>query len=140
MNQRIFNRCVEIAKALKHNKVTGKSFHGSFIVRKSRIICIATNNYNKAHNDKKFGRYDNWKGYETEYKPCVHSELAVIVKYGETDLSDCEFVNVRVDNNGNANMSKACPNCFRLIASLGGPPKKLFYSDGEGNMIQDERL
>lgn len=140
MNQRIFNRCIETAKALRPKVQSGKAFHCSYLIKKGRIICIATNNYRKAHNYKRFGAYSNWKGFETEYKPCLHGEAAILIKYGETDLSDCEFLNIRVDNNSNPNMAKPCPNCFRLLSSLDGPPKKLFYSDSDGNIVQDERF
>jgi hypothetical protein len=140
MNQRIYNRCLEAAKALKPKVQSGKSFHASFLIRKSKIICIATNNYNKAHNHNRFGRYDNWKGFESEYRPCIHSEVQILIRNGETDISDCELLNIRVDNNKNANMSKCCPNCARLLLQIDGPPKKVFYSDGEGNLQQDDRF
>ena len=140
MNNRLFNRCVEFSKALKPKIQNGKSFHVSFLVKKSRIICVATNNYKKLHNTKRFGTYDNWKGFESEYRPCIHAEVNVLIKTGETDISDCEMLNIRIDNNGGANMSKPCPNCSRLLSSLDGPPKKVFYSDGDGNLRQDERF
>ena len=124
---------------MKPKVQTGKSAHTTFAIRKSRIICIATNNYKKIHNEKRFGKYENWKGFESEYKPCIHSECSALLKLGEEDISDYEFLNIRVDNNGKPNMSRACVNCERVLKSFGGP-RRMFYSDSEGNLQQDERF
>lgn len=131
---------MEISRALKPKVQSGKSHHSSFLIRKGKIVCIGNNDYTKMHNVKRFGVYENWKGFESEYRPCIHSEIKILIRYGEDDLSDCEMLNVRVDNTNNINMSKACPNCFRILSSLEGPPRKLFYSDSEGNLQQDERF
>jgi len=139
MNQRIYARAIEIARALKYKVQNGKSAHTTLILRKSKIICIASNNYNKIHNKKKFGYYENWKGFESEYRPCVHSECSAISKMGEDDMSEYTFLNIRIDNNGNPNMAKACPNCARAIQSFGGC-KKMFYSDSNGEIQRDERF
>jgi len=140
MNIRIYNRAVEIAKAMKPKTQNGKSAHSTFIIRQSRIICIAVNDYLKPHNAKKFGRYGNWKGFLTPYRPSTHSECAAVAKLGEEDISDYEFLNLRIDNNGNVNMARACPNCHNAIKSFGGGPKKMFYSDNNGELAQDERF
>ncbi len=103
------------------------------------MVCIAINNYKKAHNCKRFGKYDNWKGFESEYRPSIHSECAAIAKMGEEDVSDYTFLNIRIDNNGGANMARACPNCAKAIMSFGGC-KKMFYSDSNGELVQDERF
>jgi Cytidine and deoxycytidylate deaminase zinc-binding region len=138
VNQRIYARLLEVSKAMKPRVQTGKSYHVSALVYKSRIICIATNDYTRMHNEKRFGRYENWKGFESPYRPCIHSEIKLITKWGEEDLSDYELVNVRVDNNGNPNMAKACPNCARTLQ--GFAPRRVFYSDSEGNLQQDDRF
>lgn len=139
MNDRLYQRALEISIALKPKVQNGKSAHTTFVIYKSKFICIATNNYNKLHNINKFGKYENWKGFKTEYKPCVHSECQAILKIGEEDISDYEFLNIRIDNNGKPNMARACPNCEKVIKSFGGC-KKMFYSDTNGQLQQDERF
>ena len=138
MNQRIYNRAIEMARALKPRVQTGKSHHISALVYKSRIVCVAANDYTKLHNAKKFGKYDNWKGFKSEYRPCIHSEIRLLTKCGEEDLSDYELLNVRIDNRNNVNMARACPNCARTL--VGFAPKKVFYSDENGQLVQDERF
>jgi hypothetical protein len=140
MNTRIYERAISIAKALKPKVQNGKSAHSTFVIRQSKIVCIAVNDYTKPHNEKRFGKYGNWKGFLTAYKPSTHSECAAISKLGEEELGDYEFLNIRIDNNGNANMARPCPNCYTVLRSFGGGPKKMFYSDSEGNLIQDERF
>ena len=140
MNQRIYKRCLEVAKAMKPRVQNGKSYHVCYLIRKGKVICIGTNDYTKTHNVKRFGKYENWKGFESEYRPCIHAEISTLIRNGETDLSNYEVLNVRIDNNNNANMSLPCPNCFRILSSLDGPPRKVFYSDAEGNLQQDERF
>jgi deoxycytidylate deaminase len=139
MNQRIYQRALEISRALKPKVQSGKSAHTTIVFRKSRMVCIATNDYKKRHNENRFGRYENWKGFLSEYRPCVHSEMAALVKLGEEDISDYTFLNIRIDNNGNANMARPCPNCQKTLLMFGGP-KKMFYSDSNGVMQQDERF
>jgi formylmethanofuran dehydrogenase subunit E len=140
MNERMYQRAIEISRALKPQIQTGKSAHTTIVYKKSKMVCIATNDYSKPHNERRFGRYENWKGFKTEYRPCTHSEAKAILKLGEENLSDYTFLNIRIDNNGNANMARACPNCMRTLQSFGGGPKKMFYSDGNGELTRDERF
>lgn len=140
MNQRIYQRALEISRALKPKVQSGKSHHVCFLIRKSKIICIGVNNYKKTHNQNRFGVYQNHKGFKTEYRPCVHAEGNLLIKNGETDISDCELLNIRIDNSGKPNMAKPCLNCFGVLSSLDGPPKKVFYSDEGGECKQDERF
>jgi len=138
MNQRIYQRAVEISQALRPNNAR-LFFHTSFAVRKSRIVCIAVNNFSKLHNENRFGKYVNTRGYKEEYVPFTHSECSLISKLGEEDISDYEFLNIRITFDGKANMARPCFNCARVLASFGGP-KKMFYSDSNGIMQQDERF
>lgn len=132
MNLKIYNRCVEIARALKTHKTSGKSFHSTFIIRKSKIVCIGFNDYNKLHNANKFGEYKNYRNLPGEYKPSLHSEISALIKWGEEDLSDCEILNIRIDNNFCANYSAACPNCQRVIRGV--RPKRVYHSNKMGQL------
>lgn len=137
MNQRIFNRCVEIAKALRPKYKKGKSHHCSFAIKKGKIVCIGVNDYDCMHPYHKFGKYQNHKGYEDEYKPSKHSEVDLAIKLGEDSWSGLEILNVRIGNDMRVRMSKPCTNCSNIIIK---PlrPKKVFYSDNKENVIEME--
>lgn len=138
MNQRTFNRAVEIIAALKVKTKNGKSHHGAIIYRKGKILAIGVNNYLKTHNSNRFGKYKDHKGYATEYKACRHAEISSVIRYGEEDLSGCEMLVVRIDRFNKPSLSKCCPNCLGVLRGLN--VKKVFYSNEQGNFQQDERF
>lgn len=122
-----FKRLEEIAKALKPVHQSGQSFHVTVVYRKSKMLCIANNNYNKNHPYHKFGEYVPTKG--GEYFAGIHSETAALIKLGLEDCSDLTFINLRIDNNGNPAISKPCPNCQKLLDQIGY--KKIWFYDGK---------
>lgn len=126
MNQKTFERAVEMARALKPTKKTGKSFHVSILYRKNRMVCVGINNYNKSHNEKKFGKYLNHKGFANEYRPSLHSESSCLLRFGEEDLSKYDILNIRIGNENQLLMSKPCPNCFRILQDVN--IDNIFYS------------
>jgi deoxycytidylate deaminase len=130
MNNRLFNRLVEVSKAMKDRRQTGMRFHTTFFLKKSKIVCVGWNDYNKSHRSHKLGEYKAHKFCKDAYRPSIHSECAAVIKFGETDLSNYEICNVRIDNNSDISLSKPCPNCMKLITSLS--PKKIFYSTPNG--------
>jgi len=134
MNQRIYNRAVEIAKALMPKDIEGKSYHCSFAVRKSRIVCVGQNSYTKIHPYHKWGRYENHKNFPGEYRPNLHSECSLAIRLGEEDLSNYTILNIRINRRGQPVMSDFCINCFNLLRNLNA--KRLFYSDSDGMMQQ----
>lgn len=139
MNQKILNRCVETAYALKPKvKDQNTRFHVCFGVRKSKIDAIGINDYNKIHPYHKFGRYLNHKGFETEYMPSLHAEVSLITKIGMENLGDYELVNVRIGNDGLVRMSCPCLNCTRVLQQL--RPRSLWFSNDEGKFELDERF
>jgi deoxycytidylate deaminase len=129
MNQRLFSRCIEVSRALKPVKATGRAFHTTFAVKKGKIVCIGWNDYNKMHRSHKFGVYSSHKDLPSGYKASLHSEVACIIRLGEENLSDFDIVNVRIDNNNFVAQSKPCPNCQRVLYDLS--PKSIHYSIGE---------
>lgn len=130
MNEKVFNRLVDISKAMKSRCQTGMRFHTTFFLKKSKVICIGFNDYNKKHLSHKYGEYKAHKFCKDPYRPSLHSECACIIKFGETDLSSYEVCNVRIDNNSQLSLSKPCPNCFKLLSSL--TPKRIYYSTHNG--------
>ncbi len=136
MNLRLTNKLVEISRAMKPIRATGQFFHTSSLIRKNRVVCIGWNNYLKGHPEKRFGKYENYKGFPGTYKSSLHAEISSIIKLGEEDLSDYVMVNIRVGNFNQITMSKACLNCQRVLKSLG--LKSLYYSNEQGNFEQWE--
>ena len=131
MNNRIFNRLIDISKAMKGRRQTGMRFHTTFFLKKSKIVCVGWNDYTKCHRAHKFGIYKAYRSsFANNYIPSLHSECAAIIKFGETNLSEYEICNVRIDNNFNPALTKPCPNCLTLLASLN--PKKIYYSTQNG--------
>ena len=131
MNQYICQKLIEVARAMKGEKSTGKSFHVTGIIRQNKIVCIGWNNYNKQHPAHRFGAYENYKGFTDRFRPGIHSEISAIIKMGQEDLSGYSMVNIRINNNFQVAMSKCCPNCERVIRQLG--LKRLFYTTNLGN-------
>jgi tRNA(Arg) A34 adenosine deaminase TadA len=130
MNNRTFNRLVEISKAMKARHQTGMRFHTTFFLKKGKIACIGWNNYNKLHRGHKFGEYKAHKSFKNDYIPSIHSECAAIIKLGEMDLSNYEICNVRIDNNSELALSMPCANCLKLISGLN--PRRVYYSTSNG--------
>lgn len=130
MNDRTFNRLIEISKALKPKRSTGRAFHTTFAVRNRRIIKIGINDYNKIHPAYKYGEYYSYKEFGSVYRPSIHSEIKMLIRLGEEDLSQYEIVNVRINNNNVPAMSAPCPNCARVLKALN--PKAIYYSTDKG--------
>ena len=122
-----FSRLEEITRAMKVGMQTGKSFHTTFVYKKSKLLCITSNNYNKTHRRHKYTEYTKADG--DNYKPCLHSEVASLIRLGLTDCSKLTFVNIRIDNNGDPAISQPCENCARVLRSVSY--KNLWYYDGE---------
>jgi len=137
MNERIFNRCIEVAKALRPNIKSGKAHHCSFAISKSRIICIGVNDYKTQHPYHKFGVYKNNKGYSSGYKACKHSEVDLAIKLGLSNWSGLEIVNIRIGNKGDVRLAKPCCNCKTIIIDA-MMPKRMYYSDNDGKSEQLE--
>ncbi len=126
MNCQTYTRVLEIARALKPRAQTGDRFHVSVLIRKRKIVCIGVNDYNKSHLAHRFGAYQSHKFSKDEYRPSLHSECSLAIRAGIENWNGYEMVNVRIDNNGRAAMSKCCPNCERVVKAL--QPNKIYYS------------
>jgi deoxycytidylate deaminase len=124
------NKCIEITKCLKKNKESGRSFHTTFIYDKGKLLSIGFNSYKKLHRRHIFGAYKGTKDNPEQYIAGIHSEIDAIIKLGRTDCSRLTFINIRIDNNEHANISKPCENCFRVLQGLGF--KQIYYIDASG--------
>lgn len=138
MNQKTYNRLVEIARALKPKAQTGYSFHISALFRKGKILSIGVNNYNRQHLAHRFGEYYPTKfTASSTYRASLHSECSLAIRAGLEDWCGCEMVNIRIDNNGNPANSKPCLNCARVVKALA--PKRVFFSVAE-NLFEEMEM
>lgn len=127
------SRVVEIARALKPLKATGKPFHVTACYKKNKLISIGWNDYRHFHPAKRFGAYMGYKQSRDKYIPGRHSEIAAILNSGQTDFSDITFINVRINNSDNIDIAKPCPNCSRvLIDQL--CVKSIIYTKTDGSV------
>lgn len=131
MNVKLGQRLIEIAKALKTSKNTGKRFHVSFALLKNNIMGIGWNDYTKSHSVKRFGAYKNHKGYPNEYVPSRHSETHLVIRLGEECLKDYEIVNVRINDHGSPVMAAPCKNCLESVL-IPYQAKRIFYTNSIG--------
>jgi len=137
VNHKIASKLIEMAKAMKGIRATGKSWHISAAVRQGRIACIGWNDYRRHHNWMKWGRYLNIKSLPGKYLASVHSECSLATKLGEENWEDYSIYNIRIDNNGNPNMSRPCANCMRcLVIPL--RPRNLFFTNALGQFEELE--
>lgn len=132
MNSRIFARAVETSLALKPSMVTGDRFHVSFAVYKGRFLKVRCNDYNRVHPAHRFGKYANTKGFATEYRASLHSEIKLIVALGAESLDGIEILNIRVNNNNKIALARPCINCARVLRGLN--PKRVWYSNENGEL------
>lgn len=123
-----FDRLVEISRALKDEKQTGRAFHTTFVLRKNRIVTIGFNDYLKTH--PLTINYQNRFNNSFKYVSGIHSESRAISRLKIDDCSDFTFVNIRIMNDGNLGMSAPCINCHQLLLKFG--VNKLFYTNTLG--------
>lgn len=124
----IQNKIVEISYALLSERKTCRCFHVSFLLRKNRIRHIACNNYDKTHPRCLKLSYIGREG--ERYEPRLHSELAVLIRNGETDCSDYRMVNTRINGLGKLTMSRPCRGCQSLLRSVA--IKEVWFSNDKG--------
>jgi hypothetical protein len=87
------------------------------------------------HPYHRFGKYHgHHTSFRDEYKPSLHSEVSLILKLGEEDLSEYDILNIRINNNNEVANSNFCPNCFRTITNL--MPNSMWYSDVNGGLAE----
>lgn len=129
MNQKLVDRYIEVARALRPKRQNGRSFHITCIFDKRKLLSIGVNDYTKDHPRHKYGVYLPTKpGFN--YTSGIHSECRAIEKLVNTSYSKLKVLNIRIDNNGEVNLSKPCLNCEKLIKKLGF--KRVFYTTKDG--------
>ncbi len=120
-----FGRLIEIGYALAEKTAeTGRCNHITIITKKSKILSIAQNNYNKTHPQlKRFGYHPHNR---------LHSEMNAALKLGLVDCSGLTLVNLRINNNNQLDNSCPCFGCRNLIKSLNF--KNAYYTNEFGTI------
>ena len=129
---KMFQKYVDITKALMSEGFSTRTFHTTFIVRKNKIQKIGVN-ASKTHPSNLKYNYRGAAGEDIRRMVGLHSELSAVLKYGREDCSDCVFVNVRIDRKGKIAMAKPCRGCQDLLNQIGF--KKLYYSNANGEFV-----
>jgi deoxycytidylate deaminase len=127
MKKKTIAKTIEIANALYPNnkqKSGMRTFHAAFLIKKNKIIQIGLNKRRTHPVIKKHPYHDGHVG--------IHAELDAILKSGKEDLSDCDLIVLRVDNNGKLNNSKPCVGCHSVIQQFG--IENIYYSTSSGSI------
>ena len=131
------HRYVNLAKAMFRKGATsnGRTFNVTFAVKKSKIIAIGINDYDRHMVGyckslktvyRRFG--------EPSYKPSLHSEMSSLLKIGMDDCSDISFYNVRLNRSCHCCNSQPCSNCFHMLKSVGY--KHIYFYDNTMNICE----
>jgi deoxycytidylate deaminase len=121
-----FDRLISIAKDLKSTHQSGRAHHVGFLLKKSKIIKIAVNNYNKTNRvsaQYKLTKLTNNKNFVAG----IHCENALLSKMKFVkDLSPYKMVVIRINNNNKLSNSCPCVNCLEML--LKRNIKSIYYS------------
>lgn len=131
------HRYVNLAKAMFRKGATsnGRTFNMTFAVKKSKIIAVGLNDYDRqmiGYNRKLKATYKTFG--ESSYVPCLHSEMSALLKLGLDDCSDIAFYNVRLNRTCHCCNSQPCSNCLRMLRSIGY--KHIYFYDNDMNICE----
>jgi len=121
-----YKKLIEIARALKEKNVSGRCFHVSFVLNKSRLLSIGFNKY-KTHPQTRNYSYHRFAG--------IHSEMDAVLKLGLNDCRGLTLINIRIDAHGNLCNSAMCNGCSELTKKLNF--KRIIYTNNIGNFIEE---
>lgn len=126
------HRYVNLAKAMFRKGATsgGRTFNVCFAVKKSKIIAIGLNDYDRymiGYNKRLKATYKRFG--ENSYKPCMHSEIATLLKLGTDDCSGISFYNVRLNKMCHCCNSQPCSNCLHMLKTVGF--KHVYFYDND---------
>lgn len=123
-----FQRCLEFSRALFSPNHSERAFHTTFILRKNRIISVGVNHAKTHPMTLKFN-YLGSDGTDIRKLVGIHSELSALLKLGEEDTSDYDFLNIRLDKAKNVKYSKPCTGCQHVLKQFGF--RKFYYTVSE---------
>jgi deoxycytidylate deaminase len=133
MNEKRFNRLIEIAKALRPLNHNNRCYHVTCILKKNKILSIGINN-SKTHTRNLQFDYFAKNGTDLRREVGLHSEISAIIRGGREDYSDCVFVNIRINSEGKLLYSAPCRGCRSCLYQTGY--KRLYYSTNSGEFVE----
>lgn len=124
------HRYVNIAKALFRKGATshGRTFNVCFAVKKSQVIAIGLNDYDRDMSGYNRHLKTVYKKYgEKTYVPSLHAEVSSILKIGIDDCSALSFYCIRLDKSCHCQNSQPCANCMRMLRMVRA--KNVYFYD-----------
>ncbi len=122
------HRLVNLSKEMRVSGFSsnGRTFHTCFCLKKNggKVVEFGWNNYDKLIEkfNKSLGNYTyyNPKDHpESSYKPSLHAEASTIMRLGNMDNSQYDFINIRINRNGKCCSSRPCEYCFKMLKNFG---------------------
>lgn len=112
------HRYVNLGKSLFRRGYcsNGRTFNLCFAVKKSKIVAIGLNDYDRQMIGYNKSLRTTYKAYgEKDYTPSLHAEVSAILKLGIEDCSDLSFYCVRLNKRCKCSNSQPCSNCLRML-------------------------
>lgn len=131
------HRYVNLAKALFRKGATshGRTFNVCFAVKKSQVIAIGLNDYDRDMSGYNRHLKTVYKKYgEKTYVPSLHAEISSILKIGIDDCSALSFYCIRLDRGCHCQNSQPCANCLRMLRMVRA--KNIYFYDKEMNICE----
>lgn len=126
------HRYVNLAKAMFRKGATsgGRTFNVCFAVKKSKIVAIGLNDYDRRMTGYCKSLKATYKKYgQDSYEPCLHAEMSALLKLGHDDCSDMSFYNVRLNKACHCCNSQPCSNCLHMLNLVGF--KHIYFYDND---------
>ena len=124
------HRYVNLAKALFRKGATshGRTFNACFAVKKSQVIAIGLNDYDRDMSGYNRHLKTVYKKYgEKTYVPSLHAEISSILKIGVDGCSVLSFYCIRLDRGCHCQNSQPCANCMRMLRMVHA--KNIYFYD-----------
>ena len=131
------HRYVNLAKALFRKGATshGRTFNACFAVKKSQVIAIGLNDYDRDMSGYNRHLRTVYKKYgEKTYVPSLHAEISSILKIGIDDCSALSFYCIRLDRGCHCQNSQPCANCMRMLRMVRA--KNIYFYDKDMNICE----
>ena len=131
------HRYVNLAKALFRKGATshGRTFNACFAVKKSQVIAIGLNDYDRDMSGYNRHLKTVYKKYgEKTYVPSLHAEISSILKIGIDDCSALSFYCIRLDRGCHCQNSQPCANCLRMLRMVHA--KNIYFYDKDMNICE----
>jgi hypothetical protein len=130
-----FEKLIDLARALKPIDHNLRTFHASFILHKTRIVAVGSNNGKTNPVNLRNPKY-NREGRDISNEKYTCSEYASFIKLRKTNLEArrCSLVNIRIDRNDKLALSCPCVSCQSLLKWLNF--RNVFYTDNDGNFVK----